>query len=79
MKKYFTPWNLFIVCMVALWTLVIYGAMQPYEARDDSDGPHENSRMEVFTDHLTGCQYLYRYSLVPRMDANGKQVCKKVN
>ena len=51
----------------------------PYEPKDDSDGPHENSHMDVFTDYLTGCQYLYRYSLTPRMGADGKQICKKVN
>lgn len=79
MRKYLTAWNLFLVCMVALWGLVMYGAMQPYQPQDDSDGPNHNSHMEVFTDYLTGCQYLYRYSLTPRMDANGKQVCKKVD
>jgi len=51
----------------------------PYEPKDDSDGLHENSHMEVYTDHLTGCQYLYRWSLTPRMGADGKQICKKVN
>ena len=76
MKKYFNMWNLFMLCCGLLFVL---SAMLPYEPRDDSDGPHENSHMEVFTDYLTGCQYLYRYSLTPRMDANGKQICKKGN
>ena len=79
MKKYFKPWNLFMLCCGLLFALSLYQATLPYEPRDDSDGPHENSHMEVFTDYLTGCQYLYRYSLVPRMGADGKQVCKKVN
>jgi len=77
MKKYFNVWNFFMLCCAAIFTLSLYQMTLPYEPRDDSDGPHENSHMDVYTDHLTGCQYLYRYSLTPRMDASGKQVCKK--
>jgi len=79
MRKYFNIWNFFMLCCAAIFTLSLYQMTLPYEPKDDSDGPHENSHMDVFTDHLTGCQYLYRYSLTPRMDASGKQVCKKVN
>ena len=79
MKKYFNVWNFFMLCCAAIFTLSLYQMTLPYEPKDDSDGPHENSHMDVYTDHLTGCQYLYRYSLTPRMDASGKQVCKKVN
>jgi len=79
MRKYFNIWNLFMLCCAAIFTLSLYQMTLPYEPKDDSDGPHENSHMEVYTDHLTGCQYLYRYSLTPRMGADGKQICKKVN
>ena len=79
MRKYFNIWNFFMFCCAAIFTLSLYQMTLPYEPKDDSDGPHENSHMDVFTDYLTGCQYLYRYSLTPRMDASGKQVCKKVN
>ena len=76
MLKHITWGRTFAVLMALLWGLILYGALQPYEPRDDSDGPTEPSHMEVFTDHLTGCQYLYRGSLTPRMDRTGKQVCK---
>lgn len=76
MLKHITWGRTFAVLMALLWGLILYGALQPYEPRDDSDSPTENSHMEVFTDHLTGCQYLYRGSLTPRMDRTGKQVCK---
>ena len=76
MLKHITWGRTFAVLMALLWGLILYGALQPYEPRDDSDGPSEPSHMEVFTDHLTGCQYLYRASLTPRMDRTGKQVCK---
>jgi len=79
MRKYFTVWNLYILLCAAIFGLTIYQMTLPYEQKDDSDGPHENSHMEVYTDHLTGCQYLYRYGLTPRMGADGKQICKKVN
>jgi len=76
MSKHITWGKTFAVLMVLLWGLILYQAMMPYEPRDDSDGPSEPSHMDVFTDHLTGCQYLYRGSLTPRMDRTGKQVCK---
>ena len=76
MGKYITWGRTFAVLMALLWGLILYQSLQPYQPRDDSDGPTENSHMEVFTDHLTGCQYLYRASLTPRMDRTGKQVCK---
>jgi hypothetical protein len=52
-------------------------------ARDNSDPPDGRSGVSVFTDALTGCQYigwspalLGAAALTPRMDATGKQVCK---
>jgi hypothetical protein len=76
MSKHITWGRTFAVLMALLWGTALYQAVQPYEPRDDSDGPSEPSHMELFTDHLTGCQYLYRGSLTPRMDRTGKQVCK---
>ena len=64
----------FLLGIVVAW--LIFSPAQPYQPRDDSDGPTENSHMNVFTDHRTGCQYLYRGSLTPRMDSNGKQICR---
>lgn len=53
-------------------------------SRDDSDPPHGRSGLLIFTDHLTGCQYLARSSLnggpeplQPRMRADGRQVCEQ--
>jgi hypothetical protein len=76
MSKHITWGRSFAVLMALLWGIILYQAAQPYEPRDDSDGFSEASHMDVFTDHLTGCQYLYRRSLTPRMDRTGKQVCK---
>jgi hypothetical protein len=46
--------------------------------RDNSDGPKERSGLTIYTDALTGCQYLgvaVRGGLTPRMYLNGEQIC----
>lgn len=44
---------------------------------DNTDPPGGSSGMGLYTDYMTGCQYLSRGSgsLTPRMDADGRQVC----
>lgn len=49
--------------------------------RDDTDPPEGRSGMVPLVDALTGCQYLkgpgyWNGALTPRLDRNGKQVCK---
>jgi hypothetical protein len=66
-----------MLCCGLIFALSLYQATLPYEPRDDSDGPNEYSHMDVYTDHLTGCQYLSHWSLTPRMGADGKQICRK--
>jgi hypothetical protein len=47
---------------------------------DDTDDRENNhaSGMRLYTDYGTGCQYLRGGGggITPRMDANGKQVCR---
>lgn len=65
------------VCFIALALLCLFSiAMIPEPARDDTDPPDGRSGMLLLTDHKTGCQYLYRGSLTPRMDEHGKQICQ---
>jgi hypothetical protein len=53
--------------------------------RDDSDPPNGRSGLVIYKDHLTGCEYLARPAIAPlmaqlitpRMDADGRQVCRK--
>lgn len=64
-----------------LLVLLLAGCAQ----RDDSDPPDGHSGLVIFKDHLTGCEYLARPAiaplmaqvLTPRMDAQGRQVCRK--
>jgi Family of unknown function (DUF6440) len=49
--------------------------------KDDSDPPDGRSGLVIYTDHLTGCQYLragsvFSRDLTPRLDKQGKQICK---
>ena len=47
--------------------------------RGDADPPHGVSGVKLITDYGTGCQYLMspEGSLTPRLNATGKQVCKR--
>lgn len=66
-----------LLVLIILFGLSIINEFIP---RDDSD-PRTGGRsgLSVFTDYLTGCQYLgLRGTLTPRLDKNGKQVCIEV-
>lgn len=43
--------------------------------KDATDPPHGRSGMRLHTDHETGCQYLSRGGLTPRLDRDGKHIC----
>ena len=60
---------------IAVWLLS--SSMQ--SSRDDTDPPDGRSGMRLYTDSLTGCQYLATPygSLTPRLNASGNQMgCK---
>jgi hypothetical protein len=67
-----------VAIIYGLFTLaLILHAITP---KDNSDPPGFWSRsgMALYTDHLSGCQYLRGSlfgGLTPRMDSDGKQVC----
>lgn len=47
--------------------------------KDDSSPAGGRSGLVIYTDNLTGCQYLQAggdRALTPRMGADGKQICK---
>lgn len=68
---------LLIAVLLATTTLIACGS-------DDSDPSVGKSGLIIFTDDLTGCQYLARPShnrapepLTPRMRPDGHQVCEQ--
>jgi len=66
------------ICAVVFIFLLFTG--NPF-AWDDSDDKVNNKRsgMVVYTDHLTGCQYLsgsgLGQALTPRLDREGSHIC----
>lgn len=67
---------------VLLMLAILFGLniINEFVPHDNSDPPNGGrSGMSVFTDYLTGCQYLsQRGTLTPRLDKNGKQICIEV-
>ncbi|EFO7852268.1 hypothetical protein HMI96_003535 [Salmonella enterica] len=60
----------FVLVWVVSWVLFEAGV-----TRDSTDG-NSPSNLRLYTDALTGCQYLGNGNgLTPRMDAQGYQVC----
>lgn len=44
---------------------------------DDTDAQHERSGMRLLIDHGTGCQYLQKGGITPRLDETGKHICEE--
>lgn len=70
-----------IIAMIcAVLALVIIGRCYlPESARDSTDTKTARSGMKLFTDALTGCQYLSvgDGGLTPRIDSDGEPVCNE--
>lgn len=64
--------------MVAAFSLLIIGLGKILpSSRDDTDPPDGVSGMSLHTDHKTGCQYVAKGGITPRLDGSGKHVgCK---
>jgi hypothetical protein len=65
------------ICFGAFVLLRAIAAHQPLDATDNRT-TGERSGMQVLVDNETGCQYLFRGGLTPRLDGAGKPFCKKV-
>ena len=67
-------------CVIFLGILAILSVVAGFFIPgDDTDAPGERSGLRPYTDHATGCQYLATRNgaLTPRLDATGKQICRK--
>ncbi len=67
-----------ILCFAAWMAFGVYLLVVFFPRKDDSDGRHSRSGMEIRIDHLTGCEYLQGFpfgSATPRLDRDGKQIC----
>lgn len=70
--------NVITALVFGMGLFLIAHAMALMVPLDDTDNKATGKRsdMEILIDHGTGCQYLSRFGLTPRLDANGKPMCK---
>ena len=67
-----------ILAIVAGIGLAIMDTSRTYDSTDDEVN-NVRSGLKLYTDYGTGCQYISKFfgDLHPRLDKNGKQICKK--
>lgn len=69
-----TEKDLLVVLVLLATTAVVavgLGSLTPY---DSTDPPGGRSGLKVYVDHATGCEYLYREGLTPRLDGQGRHM-----
>lgn len=67
-------------CVTTLALAMVIGNWFSMAKRDDTDGK-DRSGLLLYTDYGTGCQYVGTMTggLTPRLDKDGKIVCKTIN
>lgn len=70
------PVNWAVTFVVALMVLAVASLLSPH---DNTDPPDGRSGLRLYTDSLTGCQYLSPWTggLTPRLDQYGKHICRR--
>jgi hypothetical protein len=63
--------------LIVIVAVCVISAMVFYPRDNTTAATARTGGMIVLTDEFTGCQYLYKSGIAPRMDATGKQVCNK--
>lgn len=75
LKKY-TNWAMGILTFGWVLVMIIYAITGHFD-KDNTDSPNKRSGMQLYTDYLTGCQYLQGKrsgGLTPRKDGQGNHV-----
>lgn len=63
--------------LIVVVAVCVISAMVFYPRNNTTAPTATTGGMIVLTDEFTGCQYLYKNGIAPRMDATGNQVCNK--
>lgn len=75
MKERLIIWALMLAIIIMSWLLI--GSIE-LVAKDSTDTKTTKSGMRLYTDALTGCQYLSAGGgLTPRIDSDGEPVCNE--
>lgn len=65
--------------VVGVLLLIFINWLYPYDDSDNAEAK-QRSGFTVRKDNLTGCEYLSTlFALYPRMDDEGRQICRKEN
>jgi hypothetical protein len=68
-------WTVFWIWLIVF--LIEFGLFKAFDYRKDSTDGDYRSGLEIRVDNLTGCEYLEsRNGLTPRLDLDGRQICK---
>lgn len=80
-----SKWSSWAAWLMALFIGAVLLALTGCVPRDDTDPPDGRSHLTLRKDYGTGCEYLFEPGmfsfligghLTPRLDRDGKQVCK---
>lgn len=69
---------LYVVWFLAVVAFLdgVWGPFDMLMKTDTTDAPGSRSGLRLYTDHMTGCEYLgTRNGLTPRLDNTGRQIC----
>ena len=68
-------YEIFAITFISFWMFII---SFNYFDRYEIDFQTKQSKIPVYIDEQTGCQYFSkgRYGITPRMGADGKQICE---
>lgn len=59
-----------------IWLIALITPLYWLQSADETDSPDKRSGVRLITDYGTGCQYLQRGGITPRLDADGNHICK---
>lgn len=67
-------------CLIFLLSVWLLNKFRPYDTTDN-EAEGDRSGMILYTDHLTGCQYLrgglLGGGITPRLGGDGNQICDR--
>lgn len=69
--------KIFIAILLWLTITLLYNAFAPHDSTDPKGGGRSGLGLKI--DHGTGCHYLTAAwgGVTPRLDAQGKQICRE--
>lgn len=72
------PISMIVSILIVGLLFALFSQLFNLAPKDDTDPPGGRSGLIIYTDHLTGCQYLRSGfgGLTPRMDGSRRHICE---